>query len=305
MRIKNCLALAITVLLVLAATLSAGEQIFTFAPSDSFSFEQHVYTEHVRSADNQQGLVDSIKAFYQKQFVRSPIGYDLVTVPDSIITNRNGKPIDSPISRAMAKTTSRMVLDDDGHCLSIEGYDKLEDNLSVDDSSLIVTIKQNLNPQAMGMKEAGEWNSLIDPLVGVKLALGDLMYVKEAFRVGAASSIDLYTLIECVDTFRVDSVLCARVYIHSDSDFLRLATRRKVTSEQLLADFTLDTMPVTPVGTRAMRVVQMVLEVPTMNLLGVLSKTEITRASTDESGEAHSIRLTETKDIRIFFKQAR
>ena len=198
-----------------------------------------------------------------------------------------------------------MVLDDDGHCLSIEGYDKLEKNLTVDDSSLVEKLKQNLNPRAMALKEAGEWNSIIDPIVGVKLEVGILMYVLEAFQIGAANSVDLFTLIECTDTFQVDGALCARIYIHSDSDFSRLAQRRKVTSEQLQADFTLEQMPVTPKGTGAMRVLQVVLEVQTMNLLGVLSETEITMASVDNTGGTHEIRLAETKDVRIFYGQAR
>lgn len=305
MQLRFCLALAAGTLVALSGTLLAEDQLFTFAPQDSLSFEQQVYTQHIRSADDQRGLVDSTKAFYQRQFVRSPIGYDLVTVPDSIITNRNGDPIDSPISRAMAKTSFRMVLDDEGHCLSIEGYEKLEANMIVDDSSLVKTLKQNLNPRAMAMKEAGEWNSIIDPIVGVKLEVGLLAHLQETFQIGASSSIDLFTLIECVDTFQVDGALCARIYIHSDSDFSRLAERRKVTPEQLLADFALETMPAKPVGSGAMRVLQIVMEVRTMNLLGILAETEITTKGVNATGETHDIRLTEVKDVRIFYGQTR
>ena len=297
---RKCFVLIITILIVMAGIASASEQIFTFAPPVSKSFEQHVYTIHARFADDQKGLTDSTKAFYHMEYVPSPIGFDLVSVPDSIMTIRNGQPIDNPISAAMAKTTSRMVLDDTGHCLSIEGYDKLTGNLVVDDSSLYEEIVQNLNPEAIAVKESGEWNSLIDPLVGVSAEIGNIANLQGSFRVGINRSIELFTQIECVDTFRVDGIFCARVYFHSDSDFERLAERRKVIPEKLKADFDYDELPAKSDQVDAMRIVQLVLEVPTMKILGVMLRSQTTLNTSDDSDTPHAVRLIETKDMRFF-----
>ena len=91
MIIRKSLALTIMILIAMSGTAMASEQIFNFAPQVSKSFEQHVYTVHVRSADDQQGLTDSTKAFYHMEYVPSPIGFDLVSTPDSIKSIRNGK----------------------------------------------------------------------------------------------------------------------------------------------------------------------------------------------------------------------
>jgi hypothetical protein len=295
--------LSIPLITLAVGNLMAADIHFTFAPDDSMIVHESIFTEHIRTADGVQGLVDSTKAYYHRQFVASPVGFDLISIPDSVISSRDGKPLDNPISDAVARTTLRLILDDDGHCMSIEGLDQLEKNLIIDDTSLAATMRKNLNPRGMGMKEAGEWNAIIDPLVNVKLELGDLMYAEEEFQVGAAASLKLYTITECVDTFRVGGALCARIFMHSDSDFLRLAQRRNKSTDDLLKDFGYDKKPSVPTQASVMRVLQMVMDVSTMNRLGVLSKTEMMMEGQDKDRTKHEVRLLETKDDQIFYDQ--
>jgi len=234
----------------------AQERVFVFAPPDSLSYARGVFTSHARLADGQVGLVDTVKSFYQDQYIKSPIGYDLRSVPDSIVATRDGKPLDSPIADAMSRTPYTLVLDDDGHALSAQGFDKLIDNLEVEDSTLLAEIRANTNDRAMSAKMATEWNSVIDPLVGQKVSIGAISHIQETFRYGAMTTLEFFTSVEVSDTFMVDGALCARVFLHSDSDLSRLAERRNISTEEMMKSFgvTAEELPQGTTAAASMRV---------------------------------------------------
>ncbi len=190
----------------------------TFNPPDSVSFSGVVFTEIIRTSGDKT-TVDTSRSYTSHLMTKSFGGHKMVTVTDSSFVVRDGKKVDDPLSTILANVRLYHVLNDQGICTGVFGYDALLEKIdTVVDSNTAAQLKQRLDPQQLAAKEKEEWNSRIARFNNAELPIDSALYDKSTFQLPTGGEMTYYSATELLDTLRLGSELAARIRVVSNID---------------------------------------------------------------------------------------
>lgn len=296
---------------LLSVGLSAAvpTRIMSFNPSDSLYFVARTVTAQTRYAagDTAVPLVDSTFITTNYLLTKSGDGFLLTGDQVSTVYSRNGQKVENDVSRLSSNIIVTTEINKSGLATAVRGYEVLFARIdSLPDKKTAEALKQVFSPQAMASKDINEWNSKMSHVVDKALKLGINKHDTTSMSVGEGRSLRFYSVAQFADTLRIDSQLCLRVRIASDTDPTQLARNLKSSAARIGKLFDLPDSVMkkpAPMAAGYHSLTEMVVNVETLMFLSETQRREVVAPVTTKDGQTVMSRMTQTLDKRFDYRK--
>jgi len=294
-------------LLAVTSPAAVPTKILAFNPPDSVSFTARTMTSRTRTVDTLAPLVDSTFITTNYSLARSGDGFLLTGTQVSTEYTRNGQKIENDISRLSSNITVTTELSRTGVAKAVRGYEVLFARVdSLSDKKTADALKQVFNPQALASKDVNEWNSKMSHVIDKALKLGIDKHDTTSMSVGDGRTLRFYSVAEFTDTLRVDSQLCLRVRIASDTDPTQLAHNLNIPIAKIGKLFAIPDSLLkkpAPMASGYHSVTEMLVDVETLLFLRESQRREVIAPITTKDGRSVMSRMSENLDKVFDYKK--
>lgn len=287
-------------LLSTSSPAAVPTKIMAFNPPDSISFVARTVTARTRYVDTLAPLVDSTFIITNYALARSGDGFLLTGTQVSTQYTRNGQKVENDVSRLSSNIAVTTELSRSGAATAVRGYEVLFARIdSLPDKTTADALRQVFSPKALASKDVNEWNSKMSHVIDKALTIGINRHDTTSMSVGDGHTLRFYSVAEFTDTLRVDSQLCLRVRIASDTDPNQLAHNLNVSPSKIgqlfaIPDSLMKKSATTVSGYHSLT--ELLINVETLLFLHESQDREVIAPVTTKDGRTVMSRMTESLD---------
>lgn len=305
-RIVSLLA-ALVGLMSVVSHAAVPTKILSFNPPDSLYFVVHTVTSQTRVADTTLPLVDSTSITINYLLTRNGDGFLLTGNQVSTEYSRNGQKVENDVSRLIGDVAVTTQLNKSGAATNVSGYEALLPRIdSLPDKKTAEALKQVFSPQALASKDVNEWNSKMSHVIDKALKLGISKHDTTSMSLGDGRTLQFYSVAQFADTLRIDSQLCLKVRIASDTDPTQLARNLKLTPTRIGRLFAIPDSLLkkpTPMSAGYHSLTEMVVNVETLMFVSEKQRREVVAPITTKDGRTVMSRMTQTLDKQFDYRK--
>jgi len=194
--VKNIIKGCFIILILAAATtrpVIAAKIKFLFNPPDSISYTQNLITTQVQKVGQDFTQTSVTESSATITILKTPQGYILRTIVESMKMSRNGKELANPLSNLMRNLVISYHLDSNGKVIRISGINEF---VEIFKQSMPPEAARSLsgviNKEALEAKAMAEWEGQGRKFIGRTVEIGEVIIDTSDYTLPGGETISYY-----------------------------------------------------------------------------------------------------------------